>query len=70
MSEWCSKKFSEFRLQTWCYLEDQSGLPNMVPVVWQSPALVAMSPHLEDAHGYKRLKVCLLSRRHDEQIDD
>ena len=29
-----------------------------------------MSPHLEETRGYKRLKVCLLSRRHDEQTSD
>lgn len=40
------------------------------PVVQQSLAPLAMSPHLEETHGNKRLEVCLPSRRHDESMDD
>lgn len=44
-----------------CHGQDQSGLPHMVPVVQQSLAPLAMSPHLEETHGNKRLEICLLS---------
>ena len=53
-----------------CHVQDQSGLPYMVPVMQQSLAPLATSPHLEETHGNKRLKACLPPRRHNESIGD
>lgn len=60
----------EVQTENQCHVQDQSGLPYMVPVVQQSLAPLAMLPHLEETHGNKRLKAGLPPRRHNESIDD